>query len=56
LREIQPAASRNSGEAWSEEFRRALALEDLALTTVRAYQGDLEAFFSLVRPPWHIQL
>ena len=27
------------------KFRRALATEDLALTTVRAYQGGLEAFF-----------
>ena len=46
LREIPPAASNSGdGHAWTEEFRRALAREDLALPTVRAYQGDLEAFF-----------
>jgi hypothetical protein len=37
LREIPQAVS-NSGEglAWAEEFRRTLAREDLAVTTVRA--------------------
>jgi integrase/recombinase XerC len=45
LREIQPAGSHSGdGPSWTEEFRQALAAEDLALSTVRAYRGDLEAF------------
>lgn len=51
LREIPQAASNSGkGPAWTEEFRRALAREDLALTTVRAYHGDLEAFFRWYGP------
>jgi len=45
LREIQQAYGNfGKGLSWTEEFRRALAREDLALTTVRAYHGDLDAF------------
>src|SRR5882757_8946574 len=51
LREIPlPASNSGEGPAWTEEFRRALAREDLALTTVRAYHGDLEAFFHWYGP------
>jgi len=51
LREIQQASG-NLGEglSWTEEFRRALAREDLALTTVRAYHGDLDAFLRWYAP------
>ncbi len=50
LREIQqPASNSGEGPAWTEEFRRALAREDLALTTVRAYHGDLGAFVNVVQ-------
>lgn len=51
LREIpQPAGNSGEGSSWTEEFRRALAREDLALTTVRAYCGDLEAFLRWYTP------
>ncbi len=43
LREIQRACSKSTeGPAWAKDFREALSSEDLALTTVRAYCGDLE--------------
>jgi integrase/recombinase XerC len=45
LREIQKAGgSSTESPAWVREFRRALSTEDLALTTVRAYWGDLNSF------------
>jgi hypothetical protein len=45
LREIrQCAGTLGEGRSWTEEFRRALAKEDLALSTVRAYRSDLEIF------------
>lgn len=51
LREIPPSGSNSrDARAWTEEFRRALAREDLALATVRAYYGDLETFFRWYGP------
>jgi hypothetical protein len=47
LREIQQsAANPGEGPSWTE----ALAREDLALTTVRTYGGDLETFFRWFGP------
>ena len=43
MREIpQPASNSGEGSAWAEEFRRALAREDLALTTVHAFGGEIQ--------------
>ena len=51
LREIrQSAGTLGEGHSWTEEFRRALAREDLALSTVRAYRSDLEIFFRWYAP------
>jgi hypothetical protein len=53
-----PRAPWGRVHSWTEEFRRALAREDLALSTVRAYRIDLEIFSALLRPyhpEWDIQ-
>jgi integrase/recombinase XerC len=51
LREIHRSADNpGEGPCWTEEFHRALAGEDLALTTVRAYRSDLTAFFRWYAP------
>lgn len=51
LREIQQAGRKSiEGLSWVEDFRLALSTEDLALTTVRAYCGDLESFLRWYAP------
>jgi len=51
LREIQRAGAKSTeGAAWAKDFREALSSEDLALTTVRAYCGDLESFLRWYAP------
>jgi integrase/recombinase XerC len=51
LREIQQAGRKSTeGLSWVEDFRLALSTEDLALTTVRAYCGDLESFLRWYAP------
>ena len=51
MREIQQAGRKSIKDlSWVEDFRLALSTEDLALTTVRAYCGDLESFLRWYAP------
>ena len=51
MREIQQTGGISKQDpSWADEFRRALSGEDLALSTVRAYCGDLTAFFRWYAP------